>query len=252
MRHCIFIFSDYISGERIGYHIQNSDGQAIIDQMSKLEEKLKKENPGLKYGVYFLQTEEKGWENVVRTDNFFEGVVVKTKNDFLKAIEKNKFLKNDEDINIKGTLNSSENNNILGKISLISRKENLDLEKYGIKNFEKLEDLESLKEEMKKEIIKKEIVLQNIQTLLKLHGIYEEVHSKKINKRIYLMKLHTKLQIEKVKKRKLNDIYVYALQLDTLNQIIKMYTTIVENFSNNKTFNKIQEGLNFFESRKKK
>ncbi len=226
MKHCIFIYSDYVSGKRIGYHLQDTDGLILIKNTKKLEEELKKENPDIKCGVYFLKTESDTWDSVIEKDSFFKDVkIIKSKKNFFKHIENNEHLKKDDEKDIFNIIDSNQED-ILSKISLISRRENLKLTKYELEDLE-LKDLKKFQLEIKNSIEKKEEILEKIKLLIPTF-----ILTKEFFKVIEIINKNTILSIDEVNKKNFSEIYTYKLRLKEIDDILDHYMKIIKELLN--------------------
>ncbi|MGL4671435.1 hypothetical protein [uncultured Cetobacterium sp.] len=202
-RHYIFVFSDYNSGKRIGYHIEEDNSQKFLIEAKKMKDELKTKYTNAKYGIYFLTTKDSGWNAVKEYDGFYEDIQVVGKKKFFDSIEKNYFLKEKEEENIKNA-DSYNEKDFLGKISLISRKENLqdDL----LQNMENLKDIDKLKEDLEKELIQLREKLSEVKKISKLIK-KDEKQDTPLNRHIdFEINLLNK-ELDEIKGKKLHQLY---------------------------------------------
>ncbi|MGL5049949.1 MAG: hypothetical protein ACRC6E_04865 [Fusobacteriaceae bacterium] len=202
-RHYIFIFSDYNSGKRIGYHVEEDNSQKFLIEAKKMKDELKSKYTNAKYGVYFLTTKDCGWEAVKKYDGFYEDIEVVGKKKFFDSIENNYFLKEKEEVNIKNA-DSYDEKYFLGKISLISRKENLQDD--FLQNMDNLKDIDKLKVDLKKELLElrdKLSEVKKISKLIKKDDKYDTPLNRHIDFEINLLNK----ELEEIRGKKLHQLY---------------------------------------------
>ncbi|MGL5357262.1 MAG: hypothetical protein ACRDAQ_12100 [Cetobacterium sp.] len=202
-RHYIFIFSDYNSGKRIGYHVEEDNSQKFLIEAKKMKDELKSKYTNAKYGVYFLTTKDCGWEAVKKYDGFYEDIEVVGKKKFFDSIENNYFLKEKEEVNIKNA-DSYDEKDFLGKISLISRKENL--QDNFFQNMDNLKDIDKLKVDLEKELLELRDKLSEAKKISKLIK-KDDKYDTPLNRHIdFEMNLLNK-ELEEIRGKKLHQLY---------------------------------------------
>ncbi|MGL5797156.1 MAG: hypothetical protein ACRCYT_03025, partial [Cetobacterium sp.] len=202
-RHYIFIFSDYNSGKRIGYHVEEDNSQKFLIEAKKMKDELKSKYTNAKYGVYFLTTKDCGWEAVKKYDGFYEDIEVVGKKKFFDSIENNYFLKEKEEVNIKNA-DSYDEKDFLGKISLISRKENL--QDGFFQNMDNLKDIDKLKVDLEKELLELRDKLSEAKKISKLIK-KDDKYDTPLNRHIdFEMNLLNK-ELEEIRGKKLHQLY---------------------------------------------
>ncbi|MGL4947703.1 MAG: hypothetical protein ACRCZ1_04605 [Cetobacterium sp.] len=202
-RHYIFIFSDYNSGKRIGYHVEEDNSQKFLIEAKKMKDELKSKYTNAKYGVYFLTTKDCGWEAVKKYDGFYEDIEVVGKKKFFDSIENNYFLKEKEEVNIKNA-DSYDEKDFLGKISLISRKENLQDDFF--QNMDNLKDIDKLKVDLEKELLELRDKLSEAKKISKLIK-KDDKYDTPLNRHIdFEMNLLNK-ELEEIRGKKLHQLY---------------------------------------------
>lgn len=195
IKHCIFIFSDYILGKRIGFHLESDDHIFILNESKKLLSKLKNQYSSIKCGIYYVNTDKRGWDEVIKYDKFFSDIELKNKIDFIRTIKENLYLKEFEEQLIE----KISTNDYFSDISLLSRKNNLGNDLDELNN---LKNLKQFKSDLEKEFeeLDGKIKMLNLLMLLlqnKEKTIYQKTYLnfelkqlKKKKKEIIAKKLH--------------------------------------------------------------
>lgn len=236
-RHYIFVFSDYNSGKRIGYHIEENNSQKFLIEAKKMKNELKNKYNHAKYGIYFLTTKNCGWNAVKEYDGFYEDIQVVGKKKFFDSIKKNYFLKEKEEENIKNATSYNEKD-FLGKISLISRKGNL--QDGFLQNMENLKDIDKLKEDLEKELIElrdKLSEVKKISKLIKKDDKFDTPLNRHIDFEISLLNK----ELDEIKGKKLHQLYDLKVNIEKTRLELKKII-VDENFLQklNKIKNKIK------------
>lgn len=229
-KHYILTYSDYILGRRIAYHIEEETGSKIVEKVKKIKKKLMEKYPNIKYGAYYITTEEAGWEGVEKYDSFYEGIIEVKLKEFYDAIEKNLYLKEEEE---KRILKKESNESNLKELSLYSRKDNLSDEFF--ETLPRLDEIVRFKQEQEKKLKELKEKYEEFKIIIDILNVKEESGTP-FNAYVNGELRQLEKKLKEIHSKNLHSLYEIKVQIDKLDIKIKR---IIKTVAGNKQIKKI-------------